>query len=427
MLAAGAAMAATLAVLLLLSGRGGGPGEGLPQVLPEDSLPPADSPPDSAAPPADSDRGLPEAWPQARGGQGGNAAWEYAVLPPFDTLWTVESSGEREFFSSPALVDGVLYLGCNDGYMRAIEAATGRVLWSHATLCGICGEPAVDSSRVYFGGQDGTVYCLDREDGSLVWSSGLGYHVFCDAGLFGDSLVVTGNSMGKVCALDRDTGEPVWSGETGGVVLGPAVSDSLVVVTTENGRVAALGPDGGRAWTRDFGYQASPPTLMDEWVYAGFSDGFIRRLSLDSGETSWETDLAPSGRCVVSRPVLAGELLLAGTCDDRVVCLQSSTGELLWERRMQNWVQVAPAALDTCVYVSCDDMRLHVLSAVTGESLDSLETGGYAGTAPLLAGGVLYLGGTDGELRALRGTRELPPAPDSTETAETDAVEEASP
>ena len=359
---------------------------------------------------------MPEFWLQARALSTGNAGWGQDILSPFEKLWFIRSNAGREFFSAPALVDGVLYFGCNDGNLRAVDAQSGSVKWSFATVCGISGEPSVDSTTVYFGGQDGVIYALDRFSGSIRWSAGLGYHVFCNTAVLSDTLIVTGNSMGKICALDARTGEPVWDDEIGGIVLGPVTVDSIVVFSTESGDIAAYDHHGERLWARDYSSQASPPSADAAGVYAGFSNGAVRKFSLRDGHVLWETDIVSStSRCVLARPVIVGDVVLVGTNDGQLVSLAASDGAVLWRQSFDNWIQLPPAAGQDMIYVACDDQRMHILDLSTGEKLDSLEMDGYSGTAPLLAGGILYFGNTSGDFVALRGTV---PETDSVETAD---------
>ncbi|MCK5037283.1 MAG: PQQ-binding-like beta-propeller repeat protein, partial [Candidatus Sabulitectum sp.] len=130
-----------------------------------------------------------------------------------------------------------------------------------------------------------------------------------------------------------------------------------------------------------------------------------------TGETLWESALAGvSGRTVVTRPAVVGDsLLVAGTCDGRVFCLSTQTGELVWETEFENWVSVTPAVCDTIVYASCDDNRIHLLSLDSGQAIDTIETGSYSGTPPVIIGGVLYTGNSAGDFTAITGV--LPEAP----------------
>ena len=346
---------------------------------------------------------VPAVWPQSGSSALGNPAWGPAVRAPFEQEWQLQTG--YEFFSAPVLLDGMLYLGCNDMRFRAVNAATGEVAWSHSVVCGLSGGAAGDESRIWFGGQDGLVYCLDRASGSTIWTTGLGYHVFSDVALFQDSVVLAGTSMGGVAALDAESGELLWSHTLEGLVLGPSVQDTVAVFVTESGDVAAYTPSGRVLWERSFQSQPSPPTICGASLYIGFSSGRILAFNLADGATVWETQLPDaSGRMVMSRPVSAGSMLLAGTCDGRLVCLERASGTLLWETSFENWMQVPPVVCDTLVYASCDDMRLHVLSLNSGEVLSSLELNGYSGTQPILADGVIYLGTAGGRFMALRGT-----------------------
>ncbi len=361
--------------------------------------------------PAGTVHDLPAVWPQAGCTSEGNPAWGDPAAPPFRELWRLETG--YEFFSSPVLLDGVLYIGCNDSRFRAVDAMTGETLWSFPVVCGLSGGVAGDGSRVWFGGQDGMVYCLDRRTGTKIWSTGLGYHVFSDAALFADTLVLAGTSMGGIAALNAGNGGLVWEGAMNGLVLGPAVLDSTAVFVTESGNVTAFDPSGRVLWNREFTSQPSPPTISGSRVFVGFSSGKVLALGLGDGATLWETRLPRAeGRTVVSRPVSVGSALLAGTCDGRLVCLDGDTGTLIWETSFENWMQVPPAVCDTLVYASCDDMRLHVLSFRTGEEFCSLELEGYSGTQPVVAGGVVFLGTAGGDFMALEGT---PPGDDGAE------------
>lgn len=410
-------LAAAIAVLFLIAGRRP-PGlqQGEDQIFQVAAVEEEDTlSSDSTSAPVPEDR--PFLWTQPRGTSGGNAAWGAAVLAPFDTLWRLDTG--FEFFSAPAISANRIYVGCNDGRFRCIDATSGSTLWSYGITCGMCGEAAVDSQRVYFGGQDGYVYALGRDSGNLDWSAGLGYHVFADVAILADTLILTGNSFGQVAALNSSDGTVVWDQTPGGLVLGPCVVDSLVIFSTEDGVIAVYDVSGDQVWKRDFSAQASAPSATPDAVFAGFSDGVVRRMDLHSGETVWETDLtSTSSRTVLSRPVLVDSVLLVGSCDSRLVLLDAADGTVKWETGFENWIQVPPVVADSVVYVTGDDQRLHLLDLETGSLLDSLEIGGYSGTAPLYLDGVIVFGTASGELFALRGTLPEPPEPPPDEDSE---------
>ena len=346
----------------------------------------------------------PDLWLQAYGSSSGNAAWGHPVVAPFDTLWTISTG--RELFSTPAFVGDMIFLAGNDKILRGINRDSGLQEWTRTVTCGLSGGVAADSTTIYFSGQDGYVYALNRETGSERWKTGLGFHVFTDACVFCDSLVLAGNSAGSIAALNRENGSLIWSDTMDGLLLGPAASDSIAVFTSEAGSAGAWDISGNSIWSRGFTSQPSSPSIGSGLVFIGFSTGKVLALSLQTGETIWETALDNvQGRAVVSRPALAGDsLLVAGTCDGRVFCLESGNGQLLWETEFENWISVTPAVCDTIVYASCDDNRIHLLSLNTGLPIDAIETGSYSGTSPVIIEGVLYTGNAAGDFTAVRGT-----------------------
>jgi len=346
----------------------------------------------------------PGEWLQSSGSSSGNAAWPPAVIAPFDTLWVLSSG--REIFSPLAVLGDDIYMAGNDMVLRCLNRHSGRQLWSRTVTCGLSGGVAADSQNVYFCGQDGYLYALNRANGSEEWKTGLGYHIFTDACVFLDSLVLAGNSQGSIAALDRETGDLIWSAVMDGLLIGPAFAESTVVFCSESGQTAALDINGTTVWSRGFASQPSAPSISGGRVFIGFSSGKVLALSLSTGETLWETGLnGISGRTVVSRPaVFLDSLVVAGTCDGRVFCLNAAQGELLWESRMENWVSLTPAVCDTIVYASCDDGRIHLLSLNTGIPFDTIETGSYSGTPLLLLDGTIYAGNSAGDLVAVQGT-----------------------
>jgi len=97
--------------------------------------------------------------------------------------------------ASPAVVNGVVYVGSWDGFFYALDAATGTLKWKFQVDCQSTVQPipaqcpggpsapqdrattdgglitssaAVVDGRVYFAGGK-TMYCLNATDGSLVW------------------------------------------------------------------------------------------------------------------------------------------------------------------------------------------------------------------------------------------------------------------
>jgi outer membrane protein assembly factor BamB len=62
--------------------------------------------------------------------------------------------------SSPAVADGVVFVGSNDKKLYALNATSGARLWSYRTLDMVVSSPAVSNGAVYFGSYDHLVYAV---------------------------------------------------------------------------------------------------------------------------------------------------------------------------------------------------------------------------------------------------------------------------
>ena len=81
--------------------------------------------------------------------------------------------------SAPAVVDGRVYIGSNDGNLYALDAATGSELWRVVTAGPVVSSPAVKGGYVYFGSEDMVARCADAVTGNLLWTTplyGAGMH-----------------------------------------------------------------------------------------------------------------------------------------------------------------------------------------------------------------------------------------------------------
>ena len=73
--------------------------------------------------------------------------------PSDERLWLYDT--DSSVFSSPAVVDGVVYVGSRDGYVYALDALTGGARWSYETNGEVYSSPAVVEGVVYISSNDG--------------------------------------------------------------------------------------------------------------------------------------------------------------------------------------------------------------------------------------------------------------------------------
>jgi outer membrane protein assembly factor BamB len=70
--------------------------------------------------------------------------------------------------SSPAVANGVVYVGSNDNNLYALNATTGAKVWNYTTGGSVYSSPAVANGVVYVGSQDHNLYALGTTPTTLT-------------------------------------------------------------------------------------------------------------------------------------------------------------------------------------------------------------------------------------------------------------------
>jgi outer membrane protein assembly factor BamB len=161
--------------------------------------------------------------------------------------------------SAPAYHHGVLYVGDYGGYMNAVEAKSGKLKWQSGSLgqgFGTGGEfystPAVAFGRVYAGNNDTRVYSFDEKDGTLAWSYSTGGYVYSGPVVASTRhtgpTVYIGSFDGNVYALNAKSGEPRWIRSAGGSVVGSlsAIGEIVYLAEFSNGSTNGYAMKTGR-------------------------------------------------------------------------------------------------------------------------------------------------------------------------------------
>lgn len=131
--------------------------------------------------------------------------------------------------SSPAVVNGVVYVGSVTNDLFALNASTGAQLWSFHTG-GAVSAPAVVDGVIYFGSVDGKVYALKASTGTELWSFDTKSIVNSSPTVV-NGVVYVGSSDGHFFALAASSGHKLWSFNTKSIVeSSPAVVNGVVYV-----------------------------------------------------------------------------------------------------------------------------------------------------------------------------------------------------
>lgn len=182
-------------------------------------------------------------------GSGGYTGWIYALNAENGSLiWKFYAGDEAS--ESLAVVENRVYAGfgyfghlLGDG-MWAFDARSGAELWRFDTENQNYGisPPAVAHGKVYFTSDDGYLYAVDAENGSVLWR----HYVSPLAGTF-DYVIVVGNKVvvtkGEgLHILDAETGELLRATGGGSNTVGVAYAYGKLYVMDYQMGLLVFGP-----------------------------------------------------------------------------------------------------------------------------------------------------------------------------------------
>lgn len=132
--------------------------------------------------------------------------------------------------------------------------------------------------------------------------------------------------------------------------------------------------------------------------------GEVYALSPENGRRLWTAD---TDARLVAGPTVSGALVLVGTLDAEVIALKRSDGSAAWRAAVSSEVMAPPVSDGRVVVVRCGDGKVFGLNADTGARVWSFDRAVPPLTlrglsAPLLNGGIAYIGLDNGRLAALR-------------------------
>jgi outer membrane protein assembly factor BamB len=171
-------------------------------------------------------------------------------------MWEYATGGQVA--STPAVADGLLFVGSTDKNVYALDNADGKSRCSPVgrflTGSRVRTTPVVAGFAVYAGSQDKNVYALNAGTGNKLWNYAL--HAATGARIWSypasgdqvswrvavaDGVVYAGSLDGNVYALRAAIGQKLWQYATNGPVNSELVlADGVVYVGCDGGTLYAL-------------------------------------------------------------------------------------------------------------------------------------------------------------------------------------------
>lgn len=271
-------------------------------------------------------------------------------------IWSYKTGGK--IFSTPAISNGKLVIGCTDGYIYCLDAKgekivniyktqnsrtvtyRGKLLWKVKAEKSVLPAPAIHKGIVYIGASDGVFRALRLKDGSEMWRYS-GIKGFVEAKAYVDNEgVYVGDWKNTFYAFNPKTGALLWTWTNKKLnrMLSPAAvwpvksHGKVFIVTPERVVYALNAADGKELWSANGGREAIGLSSDGKAIYIKTMQDSVFAWSAvsDVAKRVWSS-FAGYGYEIAPSPITTQDgLLFIPTDKGNIFALRESDGKVVW-------------------------------------------------------------------------------------------------
>lgn len=361
-----------------------------------------------------------------------------------EELWERDiGDGVGYYYSrlQPAVAYGNVYVGNRQGDVYALNQESGKVvwerrfatyndegffsglssIWSSGISAKISGGMTINLNTVYFGTEDGFVYALDAATGETKWQIDVRGEVLAspsiDAGI-----VVVSTGAGSLIGLKVSDGSEAWRYDSevpplslrgistpvatnGGAIVGTATG-KLQVNIIDSGIVAweaaVTTPSGATELERIVDID-SKPIVFGGNIYTISYDGTLAAVELRSGRVIWKREYSS-----YQSVALNGNSLFVVDNNSNIYAIDRRNGVELWSQgRLKGRNLTGPVSMGNDIVVGDEFGFLHWLDQQEGTLVARYQLGGddedeAIFSTPVVADSTLYATTRDGVIAAVK-------------------------
>lgn len=321
-------------------------------------------------------------------------AWCTAVAPMavFRADW--------DEMAPPAYYNGKLYVASMRGIISALDAQTGSVIWSKKIKRVVPSGLSADDFGVYFGLSDGTFRCFSADNGEEKWQITLSSAVFSQPTVSDDTVFfLTGDDT--LYAVNAKNGEWKWryriSARRDMTILGlpaPLVMNDIVFAGFSNGVLVGFNKTKGEEiWgTRISDYTRfedldATPTQTEGLIFTASYEGGIAAVPMDGGKPIWKIEGGSYQPLAVS-----DKYLIYTGKDNKLHAVNIKNGQELWNADAPKNARLTGPAVSGDKTVCGDSLgNIHIYETATGKKLGRLSVWGGVRITPLAVGDKVFV------------------------------------
>jgi outer membrane protein assembly factor BamB/tRNA A-37 threonylcarbamoyl transferase component Bud32 len=312
-------------------------------------------------------------------------------------IWSFEC--EDELRSTPIVHNGVMYIGCYDNNLYALDAKKGTFLWKYATEGGIPTRPAAQDDIVFVASEDHHLHAVTADKGKVVWTYRAEGPIRSSPVVF-EGYIFFGCDDGHLHVVSMQTGRRAWRAEAGAPIrTAPLVADERVYFGSETGDFYCIDFKGEIKWRfRAKRAITSSPILVEGMIYFGSMDWTLYALEAEGGWQVWRFRM---GRPTISSPAYSEGRIITGCADGIIYAIDARNNRELWRYQTEHQVTGSPIIHEDSVFCGSVDGSMYCLDLRSGRKRWMFRTGGPITGTPVVVDNTLYFGSNDHHIYAL--------------------------
>ncbi|WP_437187359.1 PQQ-binding-like beta-propeller repeat protein [Planctomicrobium sp. SH668] len=322
---------------------------------------------------------LEDQWVSFRNGVGNPGIAHTSLPAELKQLWTLTTPDGT--VSTAAISKGRVYIGTLSGDFHCLDLKTGEIHWTYRSVevvepnsfaPGFNAPATLDEQAVYIGDDQGGFHAIDRATGKRRW------HVETNAEIVGGAQrihdqVIFGSHDGHLYSFDAESGEQKWSVDTHGPVNAtPCIAGKYTFTAgCDQPIFRVIDIEAGKQHTEIplDSLLIGSAAYYDKILYFGTGDGIVFALDWEQKKFLWQFSVPGREQQIQSSPAVTEHLVIIGSRDKRVYCLNRMTGELKWEFATRSKVDSCPVVVGDRVFFGSSDRNVYGLDIETGEQV----------------------------------------------------------
>jgi outer membrane protein assembly factor BamB len=319
------------------------------------------------------------------------------------TNWVFSAGGLN---TSPIVSDESIIVGTyngtryeSEGYLYAIDRATGKQKWKYGPIGGIRSAGRANDGTVFVGSKDEMLHGIDLETGDKQWTFEVDGPITASP-LIANGTVFTGSDFGgnKFYAIDTETGEKQWDfeGKTHEFLeYAPIQADGTVFVVLGSTLYALDANSGSEKWsfTKTY-YIDGSPAVNDGKVFIGTHNGknrILYALNTESGEEEWTLELSTGS--IRTLAISDNTIVFSGGVE--LYAVDTETGEQKWSRVKDGDPQTEEEMkiVDGNIYLTHNPAdKIYAVNLKNGETVMTVQSESSFRGAPAITDNTIYIG-----------------------------------